>query len=322
MRNILPIGVVAALALVPAAAASAAKPGPAAVAGHPGVAMLDNHAQLKGAAPAGLSSLLGDKSPAGGASTDVNGYTVVNSGTLSNPNGAQSYGQVNCPTGKVAFSGGVFGGSTSVNQDINGSIPVVAGGLATGWGAYIDNASGADSTFSVWAVCAKKPKNYAVVSLGFTNSAGTQNSQTVSCPLASTGKPMKVLGGGGIGGSTGLLQNLNTTIPSGKSAWRMDINNAGAFDASAATYAVCGGAKGWASVQGTAVSNPAGAQTPAYATCALGKTIIGGGVFSSSGSTSVNLNATWPDTATSWGVFENNASGSAASITPYGVCAL
>jgi hypothetical protein len=321
MRKILPIGVVAALALVPAAAASAAKPGPSAVAGHPGIAMIDNSALIKGAAQGPLTSMLADKLPGGGVNPDVNGYSIVNSGAVSNPNGAQSYGQVTCPTGTVAFSGGVFGGSTSLWQNVNASIPLVSGSVATGWAGYVDNASGSDSSFTVYAVCAKKPRNYAVVSLEFTNSAASQNSATVQCPLGATGKPMKVIGGGGIGESTGLQQNINTTIPSGKSAWRMDINNAGTTDASAYTYAVCGSAKGLATVQGSQVLNSAGAQTVAYATCAVGKSTVGGGVYSSSGSTSVNLNATWPYSATTWGAYENNASGSDAFITPYSVCA-
>jgi hypothetical protein len=302
--------------------AGAAKPGPEAVPASVGTVVRDNSGALKqGIAAARPASVVLGKAPSLAASPMLRGYVVVNSGSLSNPNNTQSFGDVQCPTNTVAFGGGVFGDSSSVFQDVNSSFPEVSGSVATGWGGYVDNFSGADSTFSVWAVCAKKPANYAVVSAGFDNPPGTQVQTSVQCPIASTGHRMKVFGGGGIGNSFGLLQNINTDFPVKTSkSWRVDMNNAGSSDESGVVYAVCGMRAGWEVDAGTAVANPASSQSFANVACSSGKTSVGGGVYSDSGSTSVNLNATWPQSNSLWGSYENNASGSDASITPYAVC--
>jgi hypothetical protein len=323
LRKILPIGVVAALALVPATAASAAKPGPGALPARPGAVALDNTQLLKGASPAGPSSILGGKSPGNPVSTDVNGYTIVNTVNLANPNGQQSVGEVNCPTGTVALGGGVYGTSPSVNQSVNGSSPYVLGGVATGWVGFMDNSTGVDASFSVWAVCAKKPKTYAVVSLDFTNWPHSQTSASVQCPAGPTGKLMKVLGGGGGGASTGLLQNLNTTIPvAGSKSWRIDINNADSIQQAATVYAICGSGSGWAVSAGPTITNTAGTQGAAYLLCAPGLSVVGGGIYSSSSSVNVNVNGTWPYATNEWGGYENNAMEFDASMAAYGVCLL
>src|SRR5262249_26525844 len=145
MRKIvLPMGVAAALALVPAASALAAKPGPAALAGHPGTVVISNSQILKGGAPSELAGDVFGKTASFPVSPDVSNYHVVSSGNLANPNGAQTRGEADCPAGTVAFSGGVFGSSTSLNQNVNGSIPLVSGAVATGWVGWMDNASGSD----------------------------------------------------------------------------------------------------------------------------------------------------------------------------------
>ena len=111
--------------------ASAAKPGPEAVVGHVGAVVRDNSRVLKpGIAAAGPASVVLGKAPSFAASPNLLGYVVVNSGSLSNPNGQQSFGQVNCPTGTKAFGGGVFGDSVSLFQNVNSSFPIVANGKA------------------------------------------------------------------------------------------------------------------------------------------------------------------------------------------------
>jgi hypothetical protein len=322
-RIVLPAGVaaLAALALIPAANAAAAKPGPDALPAQAGSIVIDNTQDLKSAAPAALASELLGKNPVFQASPDVTGYTVVHSGHLSNPNNRQSSGSVSCPAGTVAFGGGVFGSSQSIEQNVNSSAPQVSGGIATGWVGYVDNLSGADATFSVWAVCAKKPKSYAVVTLVVDNPALTQTYANVQCPAGPSGKAMKVLGGGGIGESTGLLQNLNTDFPSASTrSWRLDVNNAGPTNETVRAYAVCGSVSGWAVVRTGNIANPALSQTSARVACPTGKTSIGGGVFSDSHSLWVNLNATWPDSGISWESFENNGSPINATIQDFAVC--
>jgi hypothetical protein len=251
-------------------------------------------------------------------------YAQVASADLSNPNGAQSFGDVHCPTGTVAFGGGVNGDSASVSQNVNSSFPEVSGGVATGWGAYMNNASGARAHFQVWAVCAKKSKQYAVVaSATISNPTGAQTSGSVSCPLNSKGKLMKPFGGGALGASRSVSQNINTSIPVSKKTsqdWRVDMNNSTGPDSTFTVYAICGSDAGWKVVAGDAVANPANTQTSAEANCPSPEVTISGGEFSTSPNTNVNLHSTLPDGNAAWQSYDNNASTFNAAITPYAVC--
>jgi hypothetical protein len=297
---------------------AAAKPGPGRVAAQAGTLVWDNSA-LKPTplgAPA-ASTPLATSPPA------LAGNIQVGSGDIANPAGQQSSGSVTCPAGTVAFGGGV-NGNGGVYQSVNGSIPHVSNGLAVGWYGWIDNTSSSDSSFSVWAVCAKKPKQYAVASTSFTNAAGQQNGVSVQCPRNSKGKLMKVLGGGGVGGATSPGQDINSSYPIGgkNSSWVLFENNNFGVDSSATVDVVCGSAKGWAVFQGAPVDNPVGSQDGAHVVCPVGLVAIGGGLYASSTSTLVNLNTTYPASTTYWDSFENNASASDDAISPFEICAL
>jgi hypothetical protein len=298
-----------------------AKPGPDAVPATAGAAIIDNALSAK----QGVAALLPTSTPAGkahsiGVLPALTGY-VVNSSEFVNPAGSQSFGKVDCPLGTVAFGGGVLGNSDSLYQNVNSSYPRISGSVATGWGGYVDNASNDDAVFLVYVVCAKKPANYAVVSATFDNPAGTQTSGNVACPIGSTGVQMKPFGGGAIGSSSGLGENINTSIPvKSTRSWRADMNNASGTDAKLTVYAVCGLRSGWTVVKGAAVTNAANIQTSAGIGCTAGLTSVGGGLFSSSANTAVNLNGTYPDSSSSWLSYENNASSGNPTITPYVVC--
>jgi hypothetical protein len=323
MRRIVASAGIGLAVLAGVTAGAAAKPGPAQVRVRAGTIVRDNSALKPGllAQPA-LGAVFGKQPPA--VPPALNGYTVVTSGVLDSPDGRQAEGIVFCPTGTVAFDGGVLGGSLAPGQSINGSVPVVEGSVATGWQAFIDNTTGSDSTFQVYAVCAKQPKQYAIVGQIFVNAADAQNTELVPCPLGSNGKPMKVLGGGGVGGAGTPGQDINTSMPIGGQtlSWRIDINNTFGFDNLASVYAVCGAAKSWKVVSGAAVDNPAGAQTQADAACPSGLTAVSGGGYSSSRGMLVNLNTTYPATGSDWQVAENNASIADATLTPWVVCVL
>ena len=313
---------VAALATFGAAqAANGPKPGADALRATAGVAAGDNTGSAKpGIAAAARTSAPASKAGSAGASPDLNGYVVV-SEEFVNPAGAQSFGEVDCPAGKVAFGGGVLGNSFSLFQNVNSSYPAVSGGVAVGWKGYVDNGSGDDSVFLVYAVCAKKPAHYAVVSATFDNPTGMQTSAAVACPTASNGTQMKPFGGGAFSTSPALGQDINTTIPSKRTrSWRTDMNNGTGTDESFTVYAVCGLKAGWKVIQGPAVTNPANDQTSASVSCPAGLVSVGGGLYSSSGNTAVNLNGTYPNTSSSWLSYENNATAGNQTITPYVVC--
>jgi hypothetical protein len=100
------------------------------------------------------------------------------------------------------------------------------------------------------------------------------------------------------------------------------MNNATASAGSFTVWAICRNTKpgGYHVQVGSAVANQAGAQTQAQVACPGNSVPLSGGVFSSSPSTAVNLNESIPDNQ-SWLAYENNASGSDSSVTPYAICA-
>jgi hypothetical protein len=310
----------AALASVAAAGAASTKPAPDAAPAIVGVAAGDTAGDAKPGVAAGAPATSSAGKAAADVSPDLPGRIVVKN-ELVNPAGSQTAGKVSCPAGKVALGGGVLGNSDSFLQNVNSTYPLVSNGVATGWIGYVNNASNDDLVFLVYAVCAPKPPDYAVVMAGFDNPAGAQTIGSVACPFAASGKRMVPFGGGAYGGSSSLGQNLNTTIPvKSTRSWRADMNNASANAASFKVYAVCGLRSGWAVVAGASVPNAAVSQTSAGAKCPSGLTSVGGGLFSSSPSTATDLNGTVPDSSSSWLGFENNNGPANASVTPYVVC--
>lgn len=236
------------------------------------------------------------------------GYVVVNSGPLASPAGVQAHGSATCPSGKVPFGGGVFISSGSTAANINSSYPTAAG-----WNGDVNNASGAATTFTVYAVCGKKPKKYVQVTGNVaTVTPGAQTSVTATC---SAGKP---LGGGFFSNTTSTAANANSSIPT-TNGWRADANNASGASELVTAYVVCGKVGNYAQHVGTSVPNGAGAQTAAAVLCGGQAVPVGGGGFSSSGSTAVSMNSTYP-IAGGWQTYENNATASPATVTSYVVC--
>jgi hypothetical protein len=79
----------------------------------------------------------------------ASGQSVVAT-SISNPTGAQSFGSVQCPAGSLRTGGGAFGslGFAGGQQSINSSYP-----SGNGWATYMNNATGINGTFTVYAVC-------------------------------------------------------------------------------------------------------------------------------------------------------------------------
>jgi hypothetical protein len=103
----------------------------------------------------------------------------------------------------------------------------------------------------------------------------------------------------------------------------VDFNNATSDDQNFTVYAVCSRyalTTGYKVVTGSSVDNPPGAQAVAEAFCPTNTAALGGGVYSSSSSTQVNINVTDPSSG-AWVNRENNADTLDHSITPYVICA-
>jgi hypothetical protein len=244
------------------------------------------------------------------------GYLLVNA-TFPVAAGAQTRGTVACPPkgaqARSAQGGGAVIESSALGANINSSFP-----NGNGWGVDVNNNTSSATSFVVYAVCAVPTKKYQVVISGtVTNSAFTQASATAVCPPGT-----KVLGGGGFSSSGSVLVNINTSIPQ-NNGWRLDENNASGSAASINAYAICASQAKKAHygvTVGAPLTNFAGTEGHAEAVCPTGLVPLGGGGYSSTGSTSVNMNSSNPF-SNGWSVYENNASGGDATITAYVVCA-
>jgi hypothetical protein len=176
------------------------------------------------------------------------------------------------------------------------------------------SAAAANTTASV-----AKPAGYSIVNGAFALPPG-QTPANLTCPKKK-GVQTVPLDGGALITSNSLLGNINSSFPT-PTGWHVDINNSGATALSFTAYVVC--AKklpGYAQHESASVDNPAGATTAAGYICPKGDVVLGGGVLSSSTSTLVNLNSSWPAGTTTWYNYMNNASTSDASETLFRVCA-
>jgi hypothetical protein len=253
----------------------------------------------------------------------------VQSATFTSPSGSQVGGSVFCPTGTHVMGGGVFISGSDLSDNVNTSEP----NGTTAWTGFVNNSSGFSTSFTVSAECAKAPKGYHIVASTATdNPAGSQTTNILAeCPVGD-----RVLGGGGRLSSFDPNVAINSSLPEKikvgtvqRYFWRVDANNASASDDTATAFAVCGKKiSGYHLVTGTSVTNAAFTETPAGVGCPVVNSLqtlaMGGGVFSSSGSTLTSINSTAPSSSsgTGWQDFENNGSSSSSSITPYVVCAL
>jgi hypothetical protein len=254
------------------------------------------------------------------ATTKPAGYTLVTSGFISVANFSQASGQVTCPrTSSGAIrrpqSGGVFVSSSSLYANVNSSYPDSDG---VSWDGYVNNYGGGTTSFEVWAVCAKPHSGYVrAESSGLNNAAGTQSGFTEVCPTGT-----HILGGGGFLSSPGFA-NINSSYPSGN-GWHVDANNGTTASEGFAVFAICSkyalSTTGYAVHVGSAADNPPLTETAIGLNCPAGQSSLGGGVYSNSTSTSVNLNGTQPTTG-GWESWMNNATSNDAAVTPYVICA-
>jgi hypothetical protein len=164
------------------------------------------------------------------------------------------------------------------------------------------------------------PPGYNVQFAGFTAGNGTQTRGSVACASGTV-----AFGGGAVLGSSSLAANLNSSFPeSGGAGWAVDVNNASGADSAVNVYVVCADQPtGYAIETSSEVDNPPGAQTRAVVSCPKRTVSLGGGFYSTSGSTDVNANSTFPSVSGkiySWDTDMNNNSGVDAAVISYAVC--
>jgi hypothetical protein len=230
------------------------------------------------------------------------------------PTGQQSHGTAKCGAGTVVWGGGVYITGSSLALRVNSSYPL----STTGWQAYVVNDSGADTSFSVSAVCAKKPTGYKVMKKTVPSFAFAQATAVSSCGS------LKAVGGGGSTPSRSLDVAINSTYPRfSPPGWRTDLSNDTDLDTTVTSYAICvstavPGDYTWGAIP---TDNPPHTQTAESIDCgSFDKVPISGGVESSSKSPSVTL-ATSAPVGTKWKIWQNNPTDDDATVKRFAICA-
>ena len=247
------------------------------------------------------------------ADTPPAGYTIVST-SFTAPPGVPTAGSATCPAGTMPQGGGAYVGGVSDADNTESSYP-----SGSSWNVVVNNATSA--TTNAVAVCADAQPGYVqVATAAVANNAGNQTSASKACPAGT-----RILGGGALANSTSTLINLNGTYPSGN-GWTGVMNNGSSSSETFKVFAVCSqysiAATGYSVVVGTVVDNPAGRQIGAFVNCPNGDSVLGGGISSAVPSTMININTTYTSgSGNGWSAWENNATASDNSITPYAICA-
>ncbi|MGN6377474.1 MAG: hypothetical protein ACTHNU_00835 [Gaiellales bacterium] len=132
------------------------------------------------------------------------GYLILDTNQMNAPQGAQTRGSAQCPTGTVPLGGGVVVSSTSTLASVSASFPE-----GPFWVGIVTNDSGADTTFQIEVECAKRPPGYTVIQSAIVRSPDTlQASVLATCPSGT-----RPLGGGGETTSPSVFENMSSSGP-------------------------------------------------------------------------------------------------------------
>jgi hypothetical protein len=243
------------------------------------------------------------------------GYVVVNSAPMDAPSGAQIGGSVSCPGAKVPAGGGAWIESGSVFASLNDSYP-----NGNAWYVDVNNNSGADTEFTVYAVCINRLPSYTVVQSPLATTSLGENDAAMDCPRGT-----KIIGGGAYSETSSTAVSLATSTPfallSGHSGWEVFMTSSQATPTPYIVYSVCEAKPlTWSVQTGTTVTAPVGQQTEATVTCPTGYPLGGGGFNSFSGQDEgIALNVSYP-VSNGWHIYENNAGTTSETATASVVC--
>ena len=211
--------------------------------------------------------------PAAGAATAPAGYTIVRSPLMPAPaTPLDSGAQIACPAGSVVWGGGTaIAGIPGPGQTINTSAP----GGTTSWRARVNNSGPGAAQFGVDAICARKPKAYAMPFTAAANAAHTQTTATATCPANTV-----VFDGGVLSTSDSAQTAVTSAFPAGSTKFTATVSNGTAANEQMDVFAVCGHRPaGYRIVRSTGTADPTG--TPVVISggpgCPRGSSVIGGG---------------------------------------------
>jgi hypothetical protein len=254
------------------------------------------------------------------------GYNIVTSGLLTAPSGTQTHGDIFCRGYALPSGGGAVIYSSALSASLNSSYPLPKGPPGGGqiWSVDVNNTSGVDASFRVYAVCLGQNPKYTVVTSVTTAPAGSLTLGAAFCPAHTT-----VFGGGAFSSSSSTAVAIDRTFPydngRGITSWDVYMANANADlnDSAFTVYAICRPPpKGYSIQHSAIVTALAGSQTRAEVVCPGASVAIGGGGGSQiqNGDLYVTLNTSVP-TRGSWIIYENNGQGRDRSIDAEVVCA-
>jgi hypothetical protein len=160
----------------------------------------------------------------------VRNYVIVESGAFTDPAGQQAIASVGCPAHTVVLGGGSLSNTGSTAVLINSTFPD-----GNGWRTDMNDNTNFGTTFSVFAICGKKPRDYSVqIGAPVTNAPSSQDLATVTCPAGQL-----PLGGGASSSSGSVTVDLNSSFPVGAN-WDVYEDNGQPFiAASLRAYAIC-----------------------------------------------------------------------------------
>jgi hypothetical protein len=273
-------------------------------------------AQTGATAAAGRPSPHASPTVLGMSSTLPAGYTVVSSAPFAAPNGIQSHGSVSCPGLKQPAGGGAWTESGSVFANINSSYP-----SGHSWEVDVNNTSGSDTSFTVYAVCLAASSSYTVATTTSTTGQGERDA-AIDCPATT-----KVVGGGVLSSTLSTGVNVDSSTPfaldSGASGWEVFMSSTDSTPSSYTVFAVCHSKpRGWSVQTGRSVAVTSGTQAEATVSCPGASVPLGGGAFTGFDTLAqtVDLNTAYP-AGNGWHVYENNDQPSSYWVAASTVCA-
>jgi hypothetical protein len=244
------------------------------------------------------------------------GYSVVTSAPVTAVNGRQTAAPVACPGPTKPVGGGAHVDSASTLVNLNSSYPVGK----RKWLVRVNNVSGADVTFEVYAVCIDRPaERFTVQTTFFSGPAHHVSGGTVDCGSG------VVYGGGVESYSKNPAVSIHEMAPAAGAptpTWVVHMNNPTAKPEGFGVFTICrkGSPRSVAVSGGERTSNPAGTQTTTSSSnCSAGQVPLSGGVLSDSSALGVSMSSSLPQ-GQGWSASGNNTSTSDNFLSTSAIC--
>ena len=217
------------------------------------------------------------------------GYQIVNDRGIPAPPGIlDSDSQVSCPTGTVPWGGGIAANPFLKNMTIN-----TTASTGDGWQGRVNNPDGQGGTFTIDAICAKKPTGYTTVITWVDNPPGARTVATAVCPANTV-----VLSGGTASTSDVAGVRMLGAWPTSTRAFRAVALNSTATDAQLMAEALCAAKpRGYTIARSSLVENPMTLDFGGVS-CPAPKIEIGGGIHITGGDSTALIHSSIENSAT------------------------